>query len=85
VELNDEKSASEKLLLVMHNLCLVRPKNAETVRMIANAARIALDKAMNILNQCENAGYVRSILCQEGTRRFYLTGYGILRVCSSFT
>lgn len=83
----DEESIpiSDRLLLTMHNLCAVRPEIAKTEEELTNIIPIALDNAQNILNGFEREGYVKSIVDHQGRKRFYLTGMGILRVCSSFT
>lgn len=83
----DEESIPipDKLLLTMHNLCAVRPEIARTGEELSRIIRVAVDKALKILNGFERDGYVKSLIDQSGRRRFYLTGMGILRVCSSFT
>lgn len=76
---------SEKLLLVMHNLCIVKPEIAKTGEEIAKMIRMAVDNVLGILSHHEERGYIKSYTDQMGVRRFYLTGIGILKVCSSFT
>jgi DNA-binding MarR family transcriptional regulator len=75
----------EKLLLLMHNLCIVRPELAKTGEELSQTLRIAVDHALQILREFERDGYVKSYTGQHESRQFYLTGRGILKVCSSFT
>lgn len=76
---------SEKLLLAMHNLCIVRPEIAKTGEEIAKSVRLASDNVLGILAGYEANGYVTSLIDSMGARRFYLTSLGMIKVCSSFT
>jgi predicted transcriptional regulator len=83
--LNQERlSAEEKLLLTMHNLCLVRSASAQTASDIANVSELRLEIVQKILSNHEAAGYVKTASNQD-SKKYYLTGLGILKVCSSFT
>lgn len=75
----------EKILLIMHNLCLIRPEGAKTANEIAQVLQNAADYVLNVLNKHEAEGYVKSYTDQSGSKRFYLTGPGIIKVCSIFT
>jgi DNA-binding PadR family transcriptional regulator len=75
----------EKLLLLMHNLCIVRPELAQTSEELSQTLRMAADHTQQILHEVEQDGYVESYTGPHGSRKFYLTGRGILKVCSSFT
>lgn len=76
---------SDRLLLTMHNLCAVRPEIARTGDELSRIIHITVDNVLHILNGFEDEGYVKSLHDHQGKKRFYLTGMGILRVCSSFT
>jgi hypothetical protein len=76
---------SDRLLLTMHNLCAVRPEIAKTEEELSKIIQVALEYTQNVLDSFEREGYVKSLIDQNGRKRFYLTGMGILRVCSSFT
>lgn len=78
-------SAPEKLLLTMHNLCIVKPEIAKTCGEIAKAVQEAVDNVKEILTKHEADGYVKSFEDASGARRFYLTSVGILKVCSVYT
>lgn len=81
----DKLSISERLLLIMHNLGLVRPELAKPApELIANALSTA-ENIPETFAKHEAEGYIASILDREGNRRYYLTPRGILKVCSSFT
>lgn len=77
-------SASERLLLNMHNLCLVKPKIAKSGDELAKTIQVTRDSVTNILGGLEAEGYVKSF-DEGGTKKFYLTRTGILKVCSVFT
>jgi len=81
----DNLRVSERLLLAMHNLCLVRPEIAKTGGEIAKSIHMAVDFVEKILNKHEADGYVKSFKDASGVRRFYLTSVGILKVCSVYT
>ena len=77
-------STSEKLLLTMHNLCVVKPEIAKTSDELANAIQVTIDHIVNVLHGLEENGYVKSFE-DAGVKKFYLTSTGILKVCSAFT
>ncbi len=76
---------AEKILLIMHNLCVIRPEAAKTTNEIAQVLQKAVDFVLNALNKHEADGYVKSYTDESGSKRFYLTGQGIIKVCSIFT
>jgi len=76
---------AEKILLIMHNLCVIRPEVAKTANEIAQTLQKAADYVLSVLNKHEADGYVKSYADQSGSKRFYLTGQGIIKVCSIFT
>jgi len=69
----------------MHNLCLVRAETAKTGNEIAGVLQMDLSKVKEILDQQETYGFVRSYMDPSGARKYFLTGIGIIRVCSCFT
>lgn len=81
----DEIPPSENLLLVMHNLGLVRPETAKTGDELAEFLRMDTKNVYEILDRQETYGFVRSYIDPGGVRKYYLTGVGIIKVCSSFT
>jgi hypothetical protein len=81
----DEMPLSDRVLLTMHNLCLVRPEIAKTGEEIARAIQLSVDHVLSTLHGQEADGYVKSHVETDGAKKFYLTGSGILKVCSSFS
>ena len=75
---------SEKLLLTMHNISAVRPEMARTDEELSRFVQITVSDVQKILSASEREGYVKSLTDRHG-RRYFLTGKGILKVCSSFT
>jgi len=78
-------SPPNKLLIIMHNTSAVRPKNARSSEDLSKIVQISGDEILTILDKFETEGYVKSLIDQNNNRRFYLTGKGILKVCSYFT
>ncbi len=81
----DKLSISERLLLIMHNLGLVRPELAKPAQELIVNTLSATEKVMDVFEKYEAEGYIASVLDGDGNRRYYLTPRGILKVCSSFT
>jgi len=80
-----EMPLSDRVLLTMHNMCLVRPEISKTAEEIARAIQLSIDNVLSTLHGQEADGYVKSYLDADGVKKFYLTGSGILKVCSSFS
>jgi len=76
---------SEKLLLAMHNLCAVRSQQAITVEEISRAVHVVFEEAKRILGGHVESGLVERYTDEAGATKYYLTGKGIIKVCSSFT
>jgi DNA-binding IclR family transcriptional regulator len=76
---------NEKILLAMHNLSLVRPERGWTSREIANNTSISQNDVLRILEDLVATGYARSFLDQNETKRFYLSGSGIIKISAFFT
>ena len=76
---------SDRLLLVMHNLGLVRHEAARTGNELAEFLQMDVKNVGEILDRHETYGFVRSYLDPGGAKKYYLTGIGIIKVCSSFT
>lgn len=69
----------------MHNLCATYPDMAKKADELAQVLQIDLGEVDNILGKHESEGYATSFTDNEGNKRYYLTGVGIIRVCSLFT
>jgi hypothetical protein len=75
----------EKLLLLMHNFGIVRPELAKTGSELSQILQINIVDVSPILATHELEGYIKSFIDPTGVKRYYLTGNGILKVCSTFT
>lgn len=76
---------SEKVLLILHSLCAVKPEIAKTGDELSNYVQVAVDRIGGMLDKHEEEGYVNSYVDHYGAKKYYLTGRGIIKVCSSFT
>ena len=83
----DEKDLplQDKILLILHNLCVVQPSFAKTGEEISKIIHLSIDHVLKILTFHEQQGYIESFTDKIGLKRFYLSGIGIIKVCSSFT
>ncbi len=75
----------EKLLQTLHNLCATAPELARRSEELAQVFQLNVEDVENILNNYEAQGYTKSFIDDEGKKRYYLTGTGIIKVCSIFT
>jgi hypothetical protein len=78
-------SPPNKLLIIMHNTSAVRPENSRSSVDLSKIVQISAIEILTILEDFEKDGYVKSLLDPQNTKKFYLTGKGILKVCSYFT
>ncbi|MEM2912430.1 MAG: hypothetical protein QW146_07995 [Candidatus Bathyarchaeia archaeon] len=81
----DRLSPSDKTLLILHNLCATHQDMAKRSDELAQVLQRDINEVNQILSKHEADGYVRSLVDNEGNRRYYLTNVGIIRVCSIFT
>jgi len=71
--------------MILHNLCATDPTMAKKTDELAQVLQIDRNEVDNLLNRHEEAGYAKSFTDNEGNKRYYLTGIGIIKVCSVFT
>ena len=76
---------SERLLMTLHNLCATVPSMAKKSDELAQILQIDRNVVDNLLNKHESEGYATSFTDNEGHRRYYLTGIGVIKVCTIFT
>lgn len=81
----DSLQISERLLVILHNLCATNAGRARKSDELARVLRVDRNEVDSLLNQYESEGYAGSLTDDEGNKRYYLTGIGIIRVCSVFT
>lgn len=75
----------EMVLMTLHNLCATCVDLARKPNELSESLRVDESEIERILCKYEFEGYAKSIVDNEGKRRYYLTGSGIIKVCSSFT
>jgi DNA-binding MarR family transcriptional regulator len=75
---------SEKILLAMHNLCIVRPEISWPGKEIAKHVPLSESTVLQMLTQLENKGYVKSFM-ESGNMKYYLSNTGIIKVSTLFT
>jgi DNA-binding MarR family transcriptional regulator len=76
---------SERLLLILHNLCATDSSMAKKSDELAQVLQIDTSEVDNLLKRHESEGYAKSFTDNEGNKRYYLTSIGIIKVCSVFT
>ena len=83
--MREEPPVSEKLLQTLHNLCATAPELARKSEELAGVLQLDITEVENILDNYGSDGYVERFNDNEGKRRYYLTGKGIIKVCAFFT
>ena len=86
IEMREELPFPDKVLQTLHNLCATA---ADLARRGEEVARITADKTRmklkSILDRYKSEGFAESFVDNEGKKRYYLNGRGIIKVCSLFT
>ena len=80
-----ELPLSEKILQTLHNLCATAPDLARKSEELSQVMGIDLNELERILDNFRTEGFAQSFIDNEGKRRYYLTGSGIIKVCALFT
>jgi hypothetical protein len=83
--LSGEIPLSEKILQTLHNLCATAPDLARRSEEIAQVMQIDMGELERILDNYRVEGFAESFFDNEGKKRYYLTGRGIIKVCALFT
>lgn len=83
--MREELPISEKILQTLHNLCATAPDLARRSEELARVMHLDLHEVEQILDNYASEGHVESFTDNDGKRRFYLTGRGIIKVCALFT
>jgi len=76
---------SEKILQTLHNLCATAPDLARRSEELAQVLQLDLTEVERVLDNYGLEGYVESFTDNDGKKRYYLTGSGIIKVCALFT
>jgi hypothetical protein len=83
--LSGEIPLPEKILQTLHNLCATAPDLARRGEELAQVMQIEREEVERILDNFRLEGFAESFLDNEGKKRYYLTGRGIIKVCALFT
>jgi iron uptake system EfeUOB component EfeO/EfeM len=83
--LREELPLSEKILQTLHNLCATAPELAKRSEELSQVMQIDINEVERILDNYKLEGFAESFVDNEGKKRYYLTGRGIIKVCALFT
>lgn len=83
--MRDELPFPDKVLQTLHNLCATAADLAKRGEEVARILQMDPNEIESILDDYKNRGFAESFYDNEGKKRFYLTGKGIIKVCSQFT
>ena len=83
--LREELPISEKILQTLHNLCATAPDLARRSEELSQVLQVDLAELERILDGYKSEGFAESFMDNEGKKRYYLTGSGIIKVCALFT
>lgn len=83
--MSEEREGSTLLLTFLHNMGYVGEDKAVGLAEISSALSMDVERVEAILRSLESEGYVASVLGAGGVSSFYLTGKGVIRVCSIYT
>jgi hypothetical protein len=83
--MRDELPFPDKVLQTLHNLCATAADLAKRGEEVARILQMDPNEIEKILDDYKNRGFAESFYDNEGKKRFYLTGKGIIKVCSQFT
>lgn len=83
--MRDEFPFSEKVLQTLHNLCATAADLAKRGEEVARILQRDPAEIEGILDNYKSGGFAECFYDNEGKKRYYLTGRGIIKVCSQFT
>jgi hypothetical protein len=83
--MREELPLSEKILQTLHNLCATAPDLARKSEELSQVMGVNLNELEGILDNFKAQGFAQSFTDNEGKKRYYLTGSGIIKVCALFT
>lgn len=83
--MREELPFPEKVLQTLHNLCSTAADLARRGEEVAGILQHDPGEIENILDAYKSEGFVESFTDNENKKRYYLTGRGIIKVCSLFT
>ncbi|MCJ7698845.1 hypothetical protein MUO56_01165 [Candidatus Bathyarchaeota archaeon] len=83
--MSEELPLSEKILQTLHNLCATAPDLARRSEELSQVLQVDLGELERIMDNYKLQGFAESFVDNEGKKRYYLTGSGIIKVCGLFT
>lgn len=83
--MSKELPLSEKILQTLHNLCATSPEMARRNDELSQILHVDVNELDRILDDYKRQGFAESCTDNEGKKRYYLTGSGIIRICAIFT
>jgi DNA-binding PadR family transcriptional regulator len=83
--LREELPLSERILQTLHNLCATAPDLSRRSEELSQVLQIDLSEVEKTLDNYKSEGFVEGFIDNEGKKRYYLTGRGIIKVCALFT
>jgi hypothetical protein len=83
--MRDELPFPDKVLQTLHNLCATAPDLARRSEDLSRLLQTNQGEIENILDKYKSEGFADSFYDNEGKKRYYLNGRGIIKVCSLFT
>jgi DNA-binding PadR family transcriptional regulator len=75
----------EKILQTLHNLCATSPDLARRSEELSQVMQVDLGELERILDDYKRQGFAQSFMDNEGKKRYYLTGSGIIKISAIFT
>jgi len=75
----------EKILQTLHNLCATSPELARRSEELSQVMQVDLNELERILDDYKRQGFAESFMDNEGKKKYYLTGSGIIKICAIFT
>ncbi len=83
--MREELPFPDKVLQTLHNLCATAADLARTSEEVSRILQHDQRDIENILDKYKAEGFAESFFDNEGKKRYYVTGRGIIKVCSLFT
>ncbi len=83
--MREELPFPDKVLQTLHNLCATAADLARPGEEVARLLQKDPSEIESILDRYKAEGFAESFYDNEGKKRYYLNGRGIIKVCSLFT
>jgi hypothetical protein len=84
-DMREELPFPDKVLQTLHNLCATAADLARRGEEVARLLQKDPNEIESILDRYKSEGFAESFYDNEGKKRYYLNGRGIIKVCSLFT